>query len=106
MIAREPRRLPTRIGRLVHDDIVAEDLAQESLVRALRNLVTLRGTDEAVVCLWLDRIARNVAFNYTRDQSRQPIGMSIDADAGALAGTLPDREPEPAAAVGEADTQR
>src|SRR5262249_59514534 len=84
MITREPRRLPNRIGRLIRDDIAAEDLAQESLVRALRNLATLRGADEAVLCKWLDRIACNVSFNYVRDQGRQPAGLSMDAAEAAL----------------------
>src|SRR5262245_12888942 len=105
MIAREPRRLPNRIGRLIRDDVAAEDLAQESLVRALRNVATLRGADEALVCKWLDRIACNVAFNYARDEGRRPVGQSIDADAGALANTLPASEPEPAAAVDQAEVR-
>lgn len=105
MITREPRRLPTRIGRLIRDDVAADDLAQESLVRALRGLATLRGADEALVCKWLDRIACNVAFNHSRDQGRRPVGVSIDADDGALAATLPTPEPEPAVAVGRTELQ-
>jgi DNA-directed RNA polymerase specialized sigma24 family protein len=50
MIARQPRRLPNRIGRLIHGDVAAEDLAQESLVHALRKVANLRGAEEAFVC--------------------------------------------------------
>jgi RNA polymerase sigma-70 factor (ECF subfamily) len=105
MIAREPRRLPKRIGRLIHDGVAAEDLAQESLLRALRNVATLRGADEAVVCKWLDRIACNLAFNYARDEGRRPVGVSIDADVSGLAATLPSLEPEPAVAISQAEVQ-
>src|SRR5215467_2807372 len=105
MISREPRRLPTRIGRLIRDDFAAEDLAQESLVRALRNLTTVRGTDEALLCKWLDRIACNVAFNYSRDEGRRPSSMSIDA-RDDLSGSLPSAEPDPALAADIADDRR
>jgi DNA-directed RNA polymerase specialized sigma24 family protein len=50
MIARQPRRFPNRIGRLIHADIAAEDLAQESLVHALRRVASLRSAEEAFVC--------------------------------------------------------
>src|SRR5687768_13997500 len=105
MIAREPQRLPSRIRRLIRDDVAAEDLAQESLVRALRNMATLRGADEGLVCKWLDRIACNVAFNYTRDEGRRPAGVSIDADGGALAAELLAPEPQPAAALGQTEVR-
>src|SRR5215471_16571284 len=105
MISREPRRLPTRIGRLIRDDFAAEDLAQESLVRALRNLATVRGSDEALLCKWLDRIACNVAFNYARDESRRPGRVSIDA-RDDLPESLPSPEPDPALAAGLAEDQR
>jgi RNA polymerase sigma-70 factor (ECF subfamily) len=105
MISREPRRLPTRIGRLIRDDFAAEDLAQESLVRALRNLETVRGTDEALLCKWLDRIARNVAFNYARDEGRRPASVSIDAQDD-LPGSLPSPEPDPGTAAIMAEDQQ
>jgi RNA polymerase sigma-70 factor (ECF subfamily) len=105
MIEREPRRLSTRIGRLVHDELVAEDLAQESLLRALRNVATLRGTEYGLVCKWLDTIATHVAYNYARDERRRPLGVSIEAEAGDLTSRLPAAEPEPDAVVGQAEVQ-
>ena len=104
MIAREPTRLPRRIVRLVHDAGLAEDLAQESLVRALRSIATVRGGNEGTVCAWLDRIARNVAFNHARD-ARRPGDASLDAGDGALAATIGDPAPEPPAAVAEAEAR-
>jgi RNA polymerase sigma-70 factor (ECF subfamily) len=95
MITREPRRLPGRIRRLLRDDEAAEDLAQEALLRALRNLGTLRGVEEGVICKWLDRIACHVALNHSRDSGRQPDKVSIDADTGTWTTALPTSEPEP-----------
>jgi|GEM_PF-3020357 len=105
MITREPTRLMRRIGRLIRDDVVAEDLAQESLVRALRNITTVRDSDEGLVCKWLDRIAYNVAANYSRDQGRRPVGVSLDAEDNTLAERISAPEPEPAAAIVQAEVQ-
>lgn len=106
MIIREPHRLSTRIRRLIYDNLTAEDLAQESLVRALRRLDTLRGTaDEALLCKWLDRIACNVAFNHVRNQHRRPAMISLDAAVDPLAERLHAREPDPAAMVSQTETQ-
>lgn len=105
MITREPTRLMQRIGRLIHDDFVAEDLAQESLVRALRSITSLRGTDEGTVCKWLDRIAYNAALNYIRDEERRPGNVSLNTGEQPLADTLPAPEPEPAAAIVQAEVQ-
>ncbi|WP_110516003.1 sigma-70 family RNA polymerase sigma factor [Herpetosiphon llansteffanensis] len=105
MITREPQRLMRRIGRLISDDFVAEDLAQESLVRALRNITSVRQSDEGVVCKWLDRIAHNVAINYARDQGRQPLGVSLDAPNAVYSETISTNEPEPAAMLVQAEVQ-
>lgn len=77
MISREPRRLPTRIGRIIRDEFTAEDLAQDALLRALRSLAGLRGEpEEPLLCAWLDRIARNVAYNHLRDARPAPATLS------------------------------
>ena len=100
MIAREPQRLTRRIQRIIRDETTAEDLAQESLVRALRGLLTLRGqAEEPLLCSWLDRIARNAAYNYVRDRNRRPDEMSLDdpePESEPLAERLPSTDLDPA----------
>jgi RNA polymerase sigma-70 factor, ECF subfamily len=99
MIEREPHRLTTRIGRIIRDEISAEDLAQEALLRALRSLASV-GSDggEARMCAWLDRIARNLAYNHIRDTGRRPVAQPLDDQ-------FQSKEPDPAQACVSADTR-
>jgi RNA polymerase sigma-70 factor (ECF subfamily) len=109
MIAREPKRLTRRILRIIRDKVTAEDLAQESLVRALHGLITLRGeAEEPLLCSWLDRIARNVAYNYVRDQGRQPAAVSLndhDTESEPLVDQLPTSDPDPALACSQKEVR-
>src|SRR5687768_14381647 len=107
MITEEPQRLQTRIGRLIHDNYAAEDLAQDALVRAIRGAASLRGpAEEALLCKWLDRIACNVAFNHTRDQGRKPAVASIDNDETLPHETGPQGDTDPAAIVTRSETEQ
>ena len=82
MLAEQPTRLPRKVRGIVRDAGVAEELAQEAVARAGGGLCRLEGgSDEALLCAWLDRIARNVAFNYLRDASRRPSVQSFDSTA-------------------------
>lgn len=105
MVGQEPERLTVRIGRIIGDTAVAEDLAQDSLLRALRNIDSLRGpADEPLLCKWLDRIAHNVAVNHVRDDQRKPAVCSIDDSQTNLTEQLPDVEPAPDTAVSQNET--
>jgi RNA polymerase sigma-70 factor (ECF subfamily) len=80
MLEEQPARLPRRLRGIVHDPDLAEELAQEAVARAGGNLCRLRGgSEEALVCAWLDRIARNVAFNHRRASSRRPASQPLDS---------------------------
>lgn len=80
MLADQPRRLPARVRRIVRDPDLAEEIAQEAVARAGRGLGRLRGgADEALLCSWLDTIARNLALNHVRDGSRRPQSLPLDA---------------------------
>lgn len=84
MLAEQPRRLPARVRGIVRDPDVAEEIAQEAVARAGRGLGRLRGSaDEALLCAWLDTIARNLAFNHVRDGSRRPQSGPLDAGCDA-----------------------
>lgn len=99
MIRREPTRLTARIRRIIRDQATAEDLAQDTLLRALHGLHSLRSEPaEPLMCAWLDRIARNVALNYVRDQGRRPQAGSSEALE-----FLPAATPDPASAVASDD---
>lgn len=65
--------LARHIRRLVHDDTTAEDLLQETLLRAHRALTRLgpRVNERA----WLYRIATNTSLNHLRGRARERRAM-------------------------------
>lgn len=70
---------------------LAEELAQETFMRAYKNLGALR--DETKLSTWLFGIARNVAREELRAQGREPrCGVELDDPAAA---SLKDEQPSP-----------
>lgn len=69
-------RLVAALRRLV-DAADAEDLANETLLRALQAAESFRG--EAALGTWLHRIAVNLAYDQLRRQGRES-GVPLDAD--------------------------
>lgn len=84
MVSEQPQRLARKMRAAGHAGADAEDLAQETLVRALRSLAGLRGpNDEALVCGWVDRIATNQSLNARRTLARAPQSTPLpEPDAG------------------------
>lgn len=81
MVAEQPGRLSRKMRAAGHEGLDAEDLAQETLVRAIRSLEGLRGpADEALLCGWVDRIAVNLSRNALRTLARQPHVESLPED--------------------------
>jgi RNA polymerase sigma-70 factor (ECF subfamily) len=58
------RRLTAYLARLVRDHTVAEDLCQETFLKALRGWAGRRSA--ATTTAWLYRIATNTAYDYLR----------------------------------------
>jgi RNA polymerase sigma-70 factor, ECF subfamily len=77
---------------MVGDRNVAEDLAQETFVRAFRGLAGLR--DESKLSTWLFQIAKNVARESLRERRR--AGASVELDDEEVFFELHDRGPTPA----------
>lgn len=72
MITEQPGRLARKMRAAGHTSD-AEDLAQETIVRALRSLDGVQGpASEALMCGWVDRIATNVSANVRRGLARRP----------------------------------
>jgi RNA polymerase sigma-70 factor (ECF subfamily) len=75
----------------------ADDLTQETFLRALRGLRTFRGDVPARV--WLLSIARRAVVDHFRKQGRSPVaGASLDAD-DAVAERIGPATPDPAGEV-------
>jgi RNA polymerase sigma-70 factor (ECF subfamily) len=64
------------INNLVHNSDLAEDLAQETFVRAHKNLGGLR--DEIKISTWLFGIARNVVRESVRQARRNDKKVGLD----------------------------
>src|SRR5512142_816391 len=74
---------------MARDPDTAEDLTQETFLRALRGLGALR--DRAALVSWLDRVATNVFLDWVRGEGRRRLahtdGQGGDAD---LMAEIPD----------------
>jgi len=77
---------------MVGDRNVAEDLAQETFVRAFRGLKALR--DESKLSTWLFQIAKNVARESLRERRR--TGTRVEIDDEEVFFELHDERPTPA----------
>ena len=79
LIRRYERPVFSLVLRMVGDHEVAEELAQDTFVRALNRLDTYR--TELKFSSWLFRIANNAAIDHLR--RRAPETVSLDGDRGA-----------------------
>jgi RNA polymerase sigma-70 factor (ECF subfamily) len=75
--------------RMVHNEAVAEELAQEVFLRVYRSRESYRA--EAKFTTWLYRIATNLAVNHARDTKHERSAQTIYLDApDEENGTTPD----------------
>ncbi len=79
LVAKYQRRLMRLLSRIVHDPAEAEDVVQETFIRAYRALRHFRG--DSAFFTWLYRIGINTAKNFLVMQARR-TPTSSDAVAG------------------------
>jgi RNA polymerase sigma-70 factor (ECF subfamily) len=80
LVVKYQRRIERLIGRMVRDQDLVQDIAQETFIRAYRALAQFRG--ESQFYTWLYRIAVNTAKKALVDLKRDPI-VSESALRGA-----------------------
>ena len=79
LVAKYQRRLMRLLSRIVHDQSEAEDVVQETFIKAYRALRHFRG--ESAFYTWLYRIGINTAKNFLATQGRRtPTSTEIDAE--------------------------
>lgn len=79
MIYQYQDRIYRYVLTLVRDPAEAEDLTQDTLLRAYRNYASLR--DTASLTSWLYRIATHVCFDRLRQRARHaPLQSEVDLD--------------------------
>ena len=79
LYARHYARLLRYVGRRLHEQYVAEDIAQESFIRALNSMADLRNRHRFYP--WLAAIARHLVERHLRFASR--TWVTSDPEAGA-----------------------
>ena len=89
LVQKYRRPMMSFMYRMVRNQAVAEDLAQEVFLRVYRSRETY--TANAKFTTWLYRIATNLAVNHARDtrHERPEVSMSLD-EADAETGLMPD----------------
>ena len=78
LVRKYQHRVVALIGRYVHDWSEAQDVAQDTFLRAYRALGNFRG--DAQFSTWLHRIAVNTAKNHLVAHKRRPPGEDIDIE--------------------------
>lgn len=77
LLAKHGEELARHIRRIVRDDDVAQDLLQETMVRAWKAVGRLaEGSNERA---WLYRIATNASLNHQRSRSRERAALERHA---------------------------
>ena len=77
LVSRYQHRIISVIGRYVHDWADAQDVAQDTFIRAYRALGNFRGDSQFYT--WLYKIAVNTAKNWLVSQGRRPPTDDVDA---------------------------
>jgi RNA polymerase sigma-70 factor (ECF subfamily) len=89
LVERYHRPMIHFLYRMVHNQAVAEEMAQEVFLRVYRSRASYRA--EAKFTTWLYRIATNLAVNHARDTKHERSAQAVYLDApDPETGTTPD----------------
>ena len=89
LVGKYHRAMVHFLFRMVHNQSVAEELAQEVFLRVYRSRESYRA--EAKFTTWLYRIATNLAVNHARDTRHERAAQNVYLDApDEETGTTPD----------------
>lgn len=78
LLTRHKNRVYTTIYLIVKDRYVAEDLLQDSFIKALKTIKSGRYNEEGKFLPWMLRIAHNLAIDYFRKEKRYPVVVMED----------------------------
>lgn len=76
LVKKYQHKIIALIGRYVYDFHEAQDVAQETFIKAYRALPNFRG--DSAFYTWLYRIAINTAKNHLVSRGRKPIDVDVD----------------------------
>ena len=72
LVNRHKSRVYTTIYLIVKDQYIAEDLTQDSFIKAIDTIKSGRYNEEGKFLPWIIRIAHNLAIDYFRRDKRHP----------------------------------
>lgn len=78
LVQKHKSKIYTIIYLIVKDKYTAEDLAQETFIKAVTTIKSGKYNDEGKFMPWLSRIAHNMAIDYFRRQKRYPTIVPDD----------------------------
>ncbi|WP_263352887.1 RNA polymerase sigma factor [Acidicapsa acidisoli] len=89
LVTKYHRQIIHFLYRMVRNEAVAEELAQEVFLRVYRSRESYRA--EAKFSTWLYRIATNLAVNHARDTKNERTAQTLELDApDAESGSTPE----------------
>jgi RNA polymerase sigma factor (sigma-70 family) len=78
LVQRHKSKIYTTIYLIVKDTYVAEDLLQDTFIKAVTTIKSGRYNDEGKFLPWIMRIAHNLAIDYFRRERRYPTVILED----------------------------
>lgn len=80
LVAKYQHRIVKLVGRYVRDREEAQDVAQETFLKAYRALPNFRGDSQFYT--WIYRIAINTAKNHLAARARRPLEVDLENEDG------------------------
>lgn len=81
LVNRHKSRVYTTIYLIVKDQYIAEDLTQDSFIKAIDTIKSGRYNEEGKFLPWIIRIAHNLAIDYFRRDKRYPSVVFEDGSS-------------------------
>lgn len=81
LVERHKSKIYTAIYLIVKDNYVAEDLLQETFIKAINTIKGGRYNEEGKFLPWIMRIAHNLAIDYFRRNKRYPTIVMEDGSS-------------------------
>ncbi len=81
LVERHTNRLYTAIYMIVKDSYVAEDILQETFIKAIKTIKTGKYNEEGKFAPWISRIAHNLAIDHFRKNKRYPMIVMEDGSS-------------------------
>ncbi|EAY30811.1 RNA polymerase sigma factor [Microscilla marina] len=72
LVHRHKAKVYTTILLIVKDHFIAEDLLQDTFIKAIKTIKTGKYNEEGKFLPWITRIAHNLAIDYFRKEKRYP----------------------------------